>query len=245
MSAFGSHLNVFRRNHEQLQDEYGSNYGREICLDFTEDIIMVRDYLLEKLGRSDAACRRHTTWSEMAERDLDREQVGFHKMLESEQALRDWLTGQLNRPDLIGARGEVPPNLAEELGLTEDELAAMVSPDLDPGADLGGVEQQQGNSDDEGELGDQDGAGDDDDDDGDAGPAAPGSSAAPGSPAPGSPAAQGQEYLPVSSSEAEEEESESGSDGEYIQVARRPKRQKNSSQAFTRGDPIPDPTLNK
>ena len=87
LSAFGSHLNVFRRNHEQLQDEYGSNYGREICLDFTEDIIMVRDYLLEKLGRSDAACRRHTTWSEMAERDLDREQVGFHKMLESEQGL--------------------------------------------------------------------------------------------------------------------------------------------------------------
>lgn len=136
---FDAQLDVLRHNHRQVEEEHGvERYRKESCTDLREDIAMMKLYFDEKLGDSQASCRRRTTYSKMTETDLDPSKVGWSLMVTKEQELRDWMQKMIDKGE-FGAVGEAPPDLAAELGLTAAELAAIVEPD-DTGAGMGDIE---------------------------------------------------------------------------------------------------------
>ena len=117
-------------------------FKKESCIDTREDIAMIKIYLDEKLGCNQAECRRHTKYSKMTETELDPAQVGWSVMLQKEQKLRDWLANIIDKGEL-GAVGEVPPDLAAELGIDLDALDSEVDvDDMGAGEELGAIEVQ-------------------------------------------------------------------------------------------------------
>ena len=85
-----SQMDVLRHNHRQMEKQHGvAMYKKESCIDVREDIAMVKKYLLDKLGKTYAECRRAGTYSRMTETDLNADEVGWAVMLSKEQDLRD------------------------------------------------------------------------------------------------------------------------------------------------------------
>ena len=118
---FSKNLNVFRHNHRGVQEEYHgpAKLRKESVVDLREDIQMIAEYFKTKLGRTPAAVKMHTSWSHMADIHVRVENIGWKRMLEGEQDLRNWLqkaieTGVLSGEHIADAQ------LAAELGIDED-----------------------------------------------------------------------------------------------------------------------------
>ena len=140
-----SQMDVLRHNHRQMEKQHGVDmtlYKKESCMDVREDIAMVKKYLLDKLGKTYAECRRAGTYSRMTETDLNADEVGWAVMLSKEQDLRDWVDKQI-RSNGFRANGPVPDDLAAELGLAQAAMdPQVVVEDGDGGEAMGAVEAE-------------------------------------------------------------------------------------------------------
>ena len=138
-----SQMDVLRHNHRQMEKQHGvAMYKKESCIDVREDIAMVKKYLLDKLGKTYAECRRAGTYSRMTETDLNADEVGWAVMLSKEQDLRDWVDKQI-RTNGFRANGPVPDDLAAELGLAQAAMDPQVDvEDGDGGEAMGAVEAE-------------------------------------------------------------------------------------------------------
>ena len=121
-------------------------YRKEYVVDMKPDITLIAEYLSDKLGDRKALVQKQTDWSKMAEMKLDKEKVGWHLMATAGEAkLRKWLEDIIEKGEL-GAVGESPPNLLEELGLAPEDMDLGNADPEDDAADMGQIEQVCGNS---------------------------------------------------------------------------------------------------
>ena len=130
---------MLRENHQQLEEEMGSErYRKEYACDMSVDIDLLADYLGEKLGPSKARVTATTDYSRMAEMKLDKDKVGWYVMMyEGQGRLKTWVDKIVASGEL-GALGDAPPDLLDELGL---EPSDMDPSSEDPEDDhLGGVQ---------------------------------------------------------------------------------------------------------
>ena len=116
------------------------NFKKEYVCDMSIDIDLLADFYGEKLGSSKARVTSTTDYSKMAEMALEKDRVGWHVMMyEGQDRLQKWLVKIVASGEL-GALGDAPPNLLEELGL---EFGDMDVGGEDPEDDsLGGVEME-------------------------------------------------------------------------------------------------------
>jgi len=114
------------------------NFKKEYVCDMSIDIDLLADFYGEKLGSSKARVTSTTDYSKMAEMTLEKDKVGWYVMMyEGQDRLQKWLEKIVASGEL-GALGDAPPNLLEELGL---EFGDMDVGGEDPEDDsLGGVE---------------------------------------------------------------------------------------------------------
>lgn len=110
---------------------------------------MVASYLCKKLGDSEAQCRRHTTYSKMSETEIIPADVGWNRMMSKEEELREWVDKIVKKGEL-GAVGDAPPDLLQELGLTEEDM--RVEGDVEEDTCMGGLEVVEDVDEDDGFL---------------------------------------------------------------------------------------------
>jgi len=135
-------MSVLRHNHRQVEEEMGTErYRKEHVCDMTDDINLIKDYLTEKLGGSVADVQRRTSYSKMAEMELEKEKVGWYLMATAgEEKLRKWLDTIIEKGEL-GAVGGSPPDLLEELGLQPEDMDIHCEDPEDEGSSMGQMEQ--------------------------------------------------------------------------------------------------------
>ena len=126
-----------------------ARFRKESVINMSEDIAMVASYLCKKLGDSEAQCLRHTTYSKMSETEIIPADVGWNRMMSKEEELREWVDKIVKKGEL-GAVGDAPPDLLQELGLTEEDM--HVEGDVEEDTCMGGLEVVEDVDEDDGFL---------------------------------------------------------------------------------------------
>lgn len=144
LTEVSRNLNIFRHNHRGVQEEFHgpAQLRKECVVDLREDIMMIKEYLCKKLGKTVAEVRMETAWSHMAGVIVQVENIGWKRMLAGEQDLRDWLQKAIDEGVLSGdhIRDDL---LAAELGIDEGDIvdAPVTAVDADDGAAMGDAGQ--------------------------------------------------------------------------------------------------------
>lgn len=152
LTEFSHNLNIFRYNHRGVQEEFHgpAKLRKESVVDLREDIEMIAEYFCKKLGRTPADVKMRTTWSHMAGVNISVKNIGWKRMLDGEQDLRDWLqkaieTGVLSGDHIAEAQ------LAAELGIDDDDDVDALAPAAEDDAADGGALGDSGPADQEGD----------------------------------------------------------------------------------------------
>ena len=86
------------------------------------DIDLLANYFGEKMGSSKARVTSTTDYSKMAEMKLDKDKVGWYVMMyEGQGRLKTWVDKIVASGEL-GALGDAPPDLLEELELGRSDM---------------------------------------------------------------------------------------------------------------------------
>ena len=97
-------------------------FKKEYVCDMGIDIDLIADYFGKKLGTSKARVRSTTDFSKMAEMKLKKDKVGWYIMMhEGQGRLKEWVD-KIVTSGQLGAVGDAPPNLLEELELGRSDM---------------------------------------------------------------------------------------------------------------------------
>ena len=97
-------------------------FKKEYVCDMGIDIDLIADYFGKKLGTSKARVRSTTNFSKMAEMKLKKDKVGWYIMMhEGQGRLQEWVD-KIVTSGQLGAVGDAPPNLLEELELGRSDM---------------------------------------------------------------------------------------------------------------------------